>query len=212
MHELALLQAASAARAQAVTLGVPDAVLGAFIGAAVSQLGAFGILYLTLGHQAQRAREEREFQERRERDADRRSLRDARRERLRKAYAEFITASLAAGRVVHESAFVLEGETVETRDARLGRMLADAFKDINRAQVELMMEAEGREVLDTFQNVVYDGYIHYRTGLAANAERPGTVRLEELNFHRDRLKEGTDALIKSARTRLEFLEQALPGE
>src|SRR2546428_121032 len=156
-----LLAAASAARTATIVPGLPDAVLvaliavfGALIGAAVSQLGAFRILYVTLRSQADRAREERVFRERQERDADRRALRDQKRERLRRAYATVVAASLAMGQVVRESSRLLVNESRESQEARFNAMLQEALVDINRARVELMMETTGREVLDTFDNTV----------------------------------------------------------
>jgi hypothetical protein len=210
-------------------VALPDTVLAALVGAGsavlvsvLSQIVAGRHLTRTLRDQAAEARQdrefraregaaEREFRARQEQTADRRALRDARYLRLRKAYATVIATSLAMRQVVHESGFVVKGETAESRDARLGRMLAEAFTSLAAARVELMMENEGREVLEVFDNVVQDAYLGYRIGLAANAENAGTVHPEVLNAHRDDLAGGVDALIASARTRLGFLEDALPG-
>lgn len=189
---------------------IPDAVLGGLIGAAVSQLGAFGILYVTLRAGMARAREERKFRERQEHDADRRALRDQKYERLRRAYVTVVVASLALGQAVREYGAIWATEPAESRDARLNGLLSEALTDINRARAELMMETEGREVLETFDNVVWDAFISFRQGLAANAASSGSATALELKTHRDDLQSGLDALIKSARTRLSLLEQVLP--
>lgn len=188
---------------------IPDAVIAGVIGAAVSQVGAFGILSVTLRAQAARAKEEREFRERQERDADRRAVRDEKRERLRQAYVKVVAASLGMGQVVRE--YTVISRSGPAHDASLDAVLAEAFTDINRARAELMIETEGREVLETFDNVVVDAFTSFRQGLAANAASPGSVMAVELKTHRDDLQSGLDALIKSARTRLSLLEQALPG-
>jgi hypothetical protein len=205
-----LLAAASGIRAGSVVPGLPDPVLGALIGAAVAQLGAFAILYATLRTQAVRAREEREFRERQEQSADRRAFRDEKRERLRRAYATVITASLGMGQAVRESTRLFTTASGGSLNDRVAGILKEAFVDINTARVELMLDSAGKEVLDAFHDVVVDAFNDFNQGWAARAESPGSVTAGELAAHRERLQEGIETLVRSARTHLARLEQVIP--
>jgi ribosomal protein L12E/L44/L45/RPP1/RPP2 len=98
----------------------------------------------------------------------------------------------------------------ESTDDRVAGILKEALVDINRARVELMLDAEGQEVLDVFQNVVFDAFTDFSQAWAARAESPASVTAGELAGHRERLQEGLKALVQSARSHLAQLEQVIP--
>jgi len=192
----------------------------AIIAAILSQFGAYLLLSRslkaqreqlekTLSAQADRDKAERRFRAEQAAEERKRRLQEAKLQRLRTAYAVFISASITLEQAARESSFLMASETVEQRDARVLAGIEEAFSKITDARVALMMETEGREVLDAFEHAVYFNYIGYRSSLAENAQHPGSTSSSEITAQRNAVTAGLEGVITMARTRLDLTEQVI---
>lgn len=73
--------------------------------------------------------------------ADRRSLRDQRLARLRTAFAPLLRSARVLPYVVHRRKYLVEGESQETRDARLDEQFRETLQGVDEAEVALSLEA-----------------------------------------------------------------------
>ena len=192
----------------AVVDAVTAALIGSLGGAAVG--GLIGFVGTRKTIQAQVAGDQREQVFRRELDtkADARRLRDARRERLRRRYEALVMAAITANDMVRNTRFVLNiDQTVEQRDQRLGRIVADAWRGINAARVALLLETDGREVLEAFDKDVYSPFQSFRTAYAINLEAKGSIGQDEFDRIIKLVDEGVERVVMTARERLDALQQ-----
>ncbi len=133
-----------------------------------------------------------------EADADARRIRDARRERLRRAYKALVLGAISANEMVRNTRYILNiDETAERRDLRLGRMLAKAWRDLDTARIALMLETDGREVLDIFDQDVYRPFQRFQTASAIDKEAKGSISQDEFVRLIGLVAEGVERMVWS---------------
>jgi len=189
---------------------VTAALVGSLGGAAVGGIIGFVGTRLTIQAQADRDLRQQAFRVRQEADADARQLRDARRERLRQSYETLVLAAITGNEMVRHTQFVLSSdETVEARDARLGKMISEAWKGIDAARIALMLESDGREVLDVFDRDLSQPYTRFRIAYGIDQKAKGSIGHQEFDRLRDQVAAGVERVVESARARLDALQQVI---
>ena len=189
----------------AVTAALFGSLGGAAVGGAIGFIGTF----ITIRSQSDRDDRQEAFRRQLEADADARRIRDARRERLRRAYKALVLGAISANEMVRNTRYILNiDETAERRDLRLGQMLAKAWRDLDTARIALMLETDGREVLDIFDQDVYRPFQRFRTASAIDKEAKGSISQDEFVRLIGLVAEGVERMVVAARSRLEVLEQA----
>ena len=165
---------------------------------------------LTVRAQASHDTKEQAFRRRLEVDADARQLRDARRERLRRSYQTLVLAAITGSEMVRHTQFVLStDETVERRDQRLGKMVSEAWKGIDEARIALMLESDGREVLDVFDKELNQPFMRFRIAYGVDQQAKGSIGHEEFDRLIGMVADGVDRVVVTARTRLDALQQVI---
>jgi len=90
-------------------------------------------------------------EKRRATERDQQGLRGAKVDRLGRLYESFVEFALALRQVAYEKSYVLEGDTVEERDARHQQMLSHGMKKVSAVAAAAIFEPGTSTVRDTYQ-------------------------------------------------------------
>jgi hypothetical protein len=167
---------------QAVTLGLGSAG----VGAVASLLGVVFSGRIQRGHQTAAAR---------------RQAAAADHERLRGDYAALLALAQVWVRITKESSFVMQGETTETRDARLASLLGSAAPPAQSARIRLAMESTASDVVSAY-DATWDAYLEYRL---SQSDPAGLERAEHIRKSVTALENAVKRLEDSARKHLTSL-------
>jgi hypothetical protein len=137
---------------------------------------------------------------------DQQGLRDAKADRLRRLYEPFVEFALALRQVAYEKGYVLEGDTVEERDARHQQMLSDVMKKVSAVAAAAIVEPGTSTVRDTYQRT-YRACDRYLRSLNMSARVPNTVSLDQLNEEFDAITTAADELEAVVLRQMEDLEK-----
>lgn len=139
---------------------------------------------------------------------DQQGLRDAKADRLRRLYEPFVEFALALQQVAYEKSYVLEGDTVEERNARHQRMLSDGMQKVSAVAAAAIVEPGTSTVRDTYQRT-YRACGRYLGSLNMNARVANTVSLDQLNKEFDDITTAADELKAVVLRQMEDLEKPI---
>ena|SRR5579883_3356549 len=139
---------------------------------------------------------------------DQQGLRDAKADRLRRLYEPFVEFALALRQVAYEKSYVLEGDTVEERDARHQRMLSDGMQKVSAVAAAAIVEPGTGTVREAYQKT-YRACDRYLRSLNMNGRVANAVSLDQLNKEFDAITTAADELETVVLRQMEELEQPL---
>lgn len=174
-----------------VTLGA--SVLGGVVAAAAA-LGGVAI--------AQRGENARATK------SDRQGLRDQKAERLRRLYEPLVEFSLVLQQVAREKAYVLEGDSVEERDRRHQRQLAEGMHRVGTVIAATVIEPGTTEVRGAYE-VTYGACDTYLRSLSMNARVPASTSLVKLNEQFRAIEHTAEALQATVLKQLKEMEKPI---
>lgn len=140
--------------------------------------------------------------------ADQQRLRDAKADRLRRLYEPFVEFALVLEQTAREKSYVLQGDSVEERDARHQRQLSEGMQKVSPVIAAAVMEPGTAEVRDAYQ-ATYQACSRYLRSLNVNARVANSTTLEELNKEFDDITTAARALEAMVLQQLQELEKAL---
>jgi len=167
------------------------------VGGAVAAAAALG--GVALGQRGENSRASKVDQQR---------LRDAKAERLRRLYEPFVEFALALRQIAYEKSYVLEGDTVEERDARHQRQLAEGMQKVSTVIAATIIEPGTAEVRDSYQ-ATYRACSRYLRSLNMNVRVANSTNLDQLNKQFDEITAAADTLEAVVLRQLENLEQPI---
>jgi hypothetical protein len=127
----------------------------------------------------------------------------ARADRLREIYGRVAVAAEVLRSVIQQKSFLLDGETIEERDARHDRSIEDAMARVAEFGGQIMVESSAQRVRDDYSTLVRV------TAQYLGSERdlpPGPDRANLLNAMVDAVVQMTDKIVTSTRQHLAELE------
>ena len=134
-----------------VSSDVATALGAAFVASILTITGSL----LVARYQARRAAEQeklrRQYEREGSRHADERSLRDAKRERLRRDYEDVAFAADTIRGAANELLALFRGDTVDERNERINRRLADATEELARPILRLRLEVGTEPIIEHYQ-------------------------------------------------------------
>ena len=142
----------------------------------------------------------------RARAADQRRIRDAKAERLRRLYEPYVKFAMLLQQVAREQAYVLLGDTVEERNARHQREMAEGMRQVSEVTAAAVIEP-GTEGVRKAYEVTYRAADRYLRSLIVNAHC--STNLDDLNAQFDAIGLATDTLMGTVVAELSALEAPL---
>jgi hypothetical protein len=139
---------------------------------------------------------------------DQQRLRDAKAERLRVLYKPFVEFAMLLRQVTSEKSYVLEGDTVEERDARHQKQFSEGMRQVSAVVATAIIEPGTAEVRKAYE-ATYTACDRYLRSLNMNARVHGTTSLDELNKQFEAIATAGDALEAAAVHQLEELEKPI---
>lgn len=117
---------------------------------------------------------------RRAKQRDLQQLRDQKAERLRTLYPPLIEFSSALQQVVREKSYILEGDSLDDRDARHNEVIRERMQRVGSIAAALIIEPRTSSVREAYQ-ATYRACDIYLRSLSANIRVANTVSLETLS-------------------------------
>ena len=139
---------------------------------------------------------------------DQQRLRDAKGDRLRRLYEPFVEFALALRQIAYEKSYVLEGDTIEERDARHERMLGEGMQKVSAVAAAGIVEPGTAAVRDAYQ-ATYRACSRYLRSLNMNARVANSTPLDELNKQFEAITAAGDELEAVVLRQMEALEKPL---
>lgn len=167
------------------------------VGGAVAAAAALG--GVALGQRGENSRATKQ---------DQQGLRDAKADRLRRLYEPFVEFALALRQIAYEKSYVLEGDTIEERDARHERMMSDGMKKVSAVAAAAIVEPGTDEVRNAYQ-ATYRACGRYLRSLNMNARVANAIPLEQLNKEFDAITTAADELEAVVLRQMRELEQPI---
>lgn len=167
------------------------------MGGAVAAAAALG--GVALGQRGENARAKKQDEQR---------LRDAKADRLRRLYEPLIEFALTLRQIASEKSYVLEGDTIEERDARHQRALSEGMQKVSGIAAAAIVEPGTTAVREAY-GATYGACDRYLRSLNMNALVANTTSLDELNTQFEAIMTAADELEAVALRQMEELERPI---
>jgi hypothetical protein len=167
------------------------------VGGAVAAVAALG--GVALGQRGENKRLTR---------ADRQHLRDLKGDRLRTLYEPFVEFAMLLQQVATEKAYVREGDTVEKRDERHQKIMAEGMYRVSSVIAAAVIEPGTSEVRKAYEST-HKACDMYLRSLSMNANHHNSTTYEELKKQFAAISTTAHSLKSTVLTQLEELEQPI---
>ena len=149
-----------------------------------------------------------------ERHADNRHLRDRRADRLRATFKPLLHIAETRAEAIHRQKFVMEGETVESRDAGVADAIRQSMEGYTQAIVAVQLEPRiGAGIAELFQET-YRAWAAYQAEISirATVAAQGAPRLDtaSLEWKEKTANDSVETLHAAMLKLLDELEQPMP--
>jgi hypothetical protein len=140
--------------------------------------------------------------------ADRQHLRDVKSERLRTLYEPFVKFAMLLQQIAKEKSYVMEGDTVEKREERHQKELAEGMHQVGTVIAAAVIEPGTGKVLKAYEST-YNACDTYLRSLNMNATVHNSTTYEDLQKQFAAITTAAESLKSTVLSQLEELEQPI---